>query len=202
MIDKRFPKWDVDVEKGTIYSLYWKKNVGYASNSGYITVTPPKGYKHSGLHQYIWMVANGCDIPIGYEIHHIDGNRHNNSISNLKLVDISKHRSEHHKGIKQSKDTKTKISKGNKGKKLTEETKHKISESHKGKTSPFKGKISPNRVKVIQYGLDGTLIKVWDCISECSSYNFHRSNIIGCCNGKYKTHKGYIWKYYSEQKDV
>ena len=45
MIDKRFPKWDVDVEKGTIYSLYWKKNVGYASNSGYITVTPPKGCK-------------------------------------------------------------------------------------------------------------------------------------------------------------
>jgi hypothetical protein len=38
----------------------------------------------------IWEKANG-PIPDDYEIHHIDGNRSNNNLSNLMLVSIEEH---------------------------------------------------------------------------------------------------------------
>lgn len=38
----------------------------------------------------IWEKTNG-KIPDGYEIHHIDGNRSNNDIQNLKLVSLQEH---------------------------------------------------------------------------------------------------------------
>ena len=196
MIDKRFPNWDVDIEKGTVYSLYYKKYIGVIGINGYVKVHPPKGYKHKSVHQYIWMVANQAEIPEGYDIHHIDGNRSNNSINNLELIEQSTHRSEHNKGNinwlgkKHTEETKKKISEYNKGKKHTEETKKKIGEK--------------NSKKVVQYTIDGELVKIWGSIAECSNNGFNGTNIVNCCKGKphYHTHKGFIWEYYEEQKDV
>lgn len=37
------------------------------------------------LHIQVWKYYNG-DIPKGYHIHHVDGNTHNNDISNLNLI--------------------------------------------------------------------------------------------------------------------
>ena len=39
----------------------------------------------------IWEEYHGKDIPAGYEIHHIDGNRSNNDPSNLLCVSIEEH---------------------------------------------------------------------------------------------------------------
>ena len=39
----------------------------------------------------IWELANDKEIPAGCEIHHIDGNRKNNNIENLKMVTIAEH---------------------------------------------------------------------------------------------------------------
>lgn len=39
----------------------------------------------------IWEQYHGCRIPCGYEIHHIDGNRLNNRIDNLKCVSPEEH---------------------------------------------------------------------------------------------------------------
>ena len=49
----------------------------------------------------IWERVNG-PIPkdehgISYDIHHIDGNRSNNSIENLKCVSVQEHFDIHHK---------------------------------------------------------------------------------------------------------
>ena len=200
MIDKRFPNWDVDVENGTIFSLYWNKYVGCADKNGYITIYPPKGYKHRCVHQYIWMVANGCDIPEGYDIHHMDGNRHNNSINNLKLIDEKIHLSEHSKGStnrlgsKLSEECKKRISYKLKGRHLSEEHKENIR----------KGNINnPNfSKKVCQYTLDGDLVNIWVSMGEAERNGFNHNNICECCKGKKKTHKGFIWKYYEEEKDV
>ena len=53
--------------------------------------------------------------------------------------------------------------------------------------------------KVIQYGLDGSLIKVWDSISIASRYyGVKRWTICGCCAGRQKTSCGYIWRYSDE----
>jgi len=54
--------------------------------------TPKRGKEHI----LIWRKANGCiPIPKGYAIHHIDLNKTNNNIHNLKLLSISEHRKLH-----------------------------------------------------------------------------------------------------------
>lgn len=163
MIDERFPNWLIDVEKGTIYSLKHKKYIGSVNENGYVYVRK-QGYKYCRLHQYIWIVANGCDIPEGYDIHHIDGNPLNNSIYNLELIESFKHRSEHKKG--------TQLNRKDLSKQIT------------------------------QYTLEGELIKIWDSVMECDRNGYDKGQVSRCCQGKRKTHKGFIWKYYEEQKDV
>lgn len=191
MIDERFPQWDIDVEKGTIYSLYHKRYVGSADKLGYIRVKKQKNYKCNFLHQYIWMVANGSDIPEGYEIHHIDRNPSNNSIYNLELVEKTEHRKEHHKGKKLSDKHRKIISENNKTRIIRDDTRKLISEIQLN--NPSKSK------KVAQYTLDGELVKVWESTNECGRNGFNQGNVSACCRGERNTHKGFIWKYLNEE---
>lgn len=39
------------------------------------------------------------------------------------------------------------------------------------------------------------LVAVWPSIAECSKNGYAQQHICACCNGKRKTHKGYIWSY-------
>lgn len=43
------------------------------------------------LHRCVWEKQN-CEVPDGYEIHHIDGDKANNDLSNLQLIRIHDHR--------------------------------------------------------------------------------------------------------------
>ena len=49
--------------------------------------------------------------------------------------------------------------------------------------------------KVYQYDKDYNLIKIWPSTKECGRNGFFSSHVCACCNGKQKTHKGYIWSY-------
>ena len=49
--------------------------------------------------------------------------------------------------------------------------------------------------RVLQFTLDGELIREWPSISECGRNGFCIGNICECCQGKLKSHKGYIWRY-------
>lgn len=53
-----------------------------------------KGYwqtsRHKRLHVYVWEKHNG-KVPDGYQVHHIDGDKTNNDISNLQLLSQSEH---------------------------------------------------------------------------------------------------------------
>lgn len=53
-------------------------------------------FQHQGkrLHVAVWKYHNG-DIPKGYHVHHIDENRSNNQIENLKLMESGMHSSLH-----------------------------------------------------------------------------------------------------------
>lgn len=53
-------------------------------------------FQHKGkrLHRAVWEYHNG-DIPEGYHVHHKDGDRSNNQICNLVLMDGSEHLREH-----------------------------------------------------------------------------------------------------------
>jgi len=55
-------------------------------------------------------------------------------------------------------------------------------------------------IPILQYTIDGKLVKEWKSINEAGRNGFICTNIVKCCKGKYghKTHKGYIWKYKEE----
>ena len=86
-------KYDRWVSKDGLVYRYDKKNDKLVLCAEYIT--PDKGYviislskpKHTPykLHRIVWETFNG-EIPDGYEIDHIDGNKQNNVLSNLRCV--------------------------------------------------------------------------------------------------------------------
>lgn len=49
--------------------------------------------------------------------------------------------------------------------------------------------------EVYQYSKEGELIAVWKSTNECGRNGFNQGSVVSCCNGKLKTHKGYIWSY-------
>ena len=48
---------------------------------------------------------------------------------------------------------------------------------------------------VLQYTLDGEFIREWPSTQECGRNGFNQGHVWDCCQGKRKTHKGFIFKY-------
>lgn len=54
------------------------------------------------------------------------------------------------------------------------------------------------KIKIVQYTLDGNLLKVWDSAKDAGiSLSIPDTNICNCCKGNRRTAGGYIWKYYN-----
>lgn len=49
--------------------------------------------------------------------------------------------------------------------------------------------------KVLQLTKSGELFREWESTRECGRNGFDSGAVCKCCNGKLKSHKGYIWKY-------
>jgi len=74
------------------------------------------------------------------------------------------------------------LSKSAIGKKMTESAKKKMGDNQK--------------LSVLQYDLDGNFVKEWEGATDAvKSVGKHSTNIIRCCQGKYKQAYGFIWKY-------
>ena len=103
-------------------------------------------FKRHAVHQ--WQVHTHLGYKKDYDIHHLDENKLNNSLSNLIYLTRSEHAKIHSNGKILSEETKKKIGeakKGNKymlGKHHTEETKQKMREAMKGKIWINNGVIS------------------------------------------------------------
>lgn len=95
-------------------TIFGKALIG---SHGYYRITSPKKdkYDHKLLHRLIFERFYG-KIPKGYHIHHIDENKLNNCIFNLKLVSHSEHITLHNKGKKQSFESRENSSKAKLGK--------------------------------------------------------------------------------------
>ena len=48
---------------------------------------------------------------------------------------------------------------------------------------------------VLQFTLDGHLIREWSSTMECERNGFHFGNVAACCRGKKPQYKGFKWKY-------
>ena len=69
------------------------------SNQGYYYITTNEyGFRNQLLHRLIMADAIGCGILSNYVVHHIDGDKLNNDLSNLELLTNEEHTSLHHKG--------------------------------------------------------------------------------------------------------
>lgn len=62
--------------------------VPFVTKLGYCSLQVPKNIRLTvPFHHIVWMLHNQTTIPDNLEIDHIDGNRQNNHINNLRLVD-------------------------------------------------------------------------------------------------------------------
>ena len=48
---------------------------------------------------------------------------------------------------------------------------------------------------VLQFTLDGHLIREWSSTMECERNGFHFGNVAACCRGEKPHYKGFKWKY-------
>lgn len=59
----------------------------------------------------------------------------------------------------------------------------------------IKRRVEKQSKPVLQYTIDGILVKEWSSIMECGRNGFHIFCISSCCNGKQKIHKGFKWAF-------
>lgn len=68
----------------------------YKKREGYYKADFVKFGKTVYMHRYVWEYSNG-EIPDGHHVHHIDGDKANNALSNLELISSSDHSKLHNK---------------------------------------------------------------------------------------------------------
>lgn len=81
------------------------------------------------------------------------------------------------------------------GMKVSDESRKKMSNARKGKSPWNKGNMKD---VILQLDLENNILKEWSSLGDLKSEGFQIPNILNCCNGSRKSHKGFIWKYKSD----
>ena len=153
-----------------------------------------RGYHKSkgrSIHRYIWEKYNGS-IPKGHVIHHIDHDKNNNILSNLRLMSRQDHNIYH-----LSIANKAKI-----GKHRSYETRQKLSKAFKGRVSHFKGSTHTQKAKEKNRKAHNKRLL---CISTGVEYestkeaarltNGSQTGISAACIGRLLTSGNCQWRY-------
>lgn len=131
------------------------------------------------------------------DVHHIDKNKENNNVSNLRCID-----SELHQRLHKTKYSKTKhcIVCGKEFEPHPTKRKRNKVCSDECRLLYLKSHNAQYKIPIEQLSLDGELIKGWNSARDVQNeLGFFESNINKCCNGHINTYKGFKWRY-AEQK--
>lgn len=64
------------------------------------------------------------------------------------------------------------------------------------------GQKSPHRKKILQFNIDGELVKIHESINHAGRvHNTTAGNITSCCKGRYRLCKGYVFRYENYTKE-
>lgn len=138
--------------------------------NGYLRVSlSNNGIKKRFLvHRLVWQTFVG-EIPPEWEINHLDENKENNHLENLKACS---HGDNINWGTRNAK----------------------VAATLRGKKRPDIAAALSKAVEAIDK-VTGRVIFTFPSINEAGRQGFRRSHISECCNGKLKSHKGFIWRY-------
>ena len=113
----------------------------------------------------------------GCHVHHKDFNPLHNTPDNLIVMTEREHLQLHYQHQPDS------------FRKPSEKRSKSISKALRGRRAPEK------HIPILQYTLDGVLVKEWECISDVTSAGYSPGNVCWCCRGKIKTAYGFKWSY-------
>ncbi|MDV3943630.1 hypothetical protein CMT69_01605 [Elizabethkingia anophelis] len=146
------------------YCLLKGKNIkSCIASNGYSVVNIKS--KTNYVHRLVYEAFNG-EIEDGMTINHINGNKQDNSISNLEKVTYSENHLHAFNTLKRKPNPLGRFGKY-----------HNVSKA------------------VDQFDLNGNLIESFECARDAyRKRGFSYREISACINGKRKTHSGFIWK--------
>lgn len=144
-------------------------------------------------HRVVMENALGFKLPKDFVVHHINGNKMDNRIENLAVMTHKAHSVLHNQKypltkscIVCGKEFTPKPSKRERARVCSVECK---------RINDLSNAVKRKRA-IMQYSLQGELIKTWDSARDVQNeLGFHESNINKCCKGKINSYKGYRWQY-------
>ena len=132
---------------------------------------------HIDQHRKVIDDSSGAQIPDGCVVHRKDGDKRNNSLTNLTVMTRAEHSRLHHPV----------------GTWLSSEVKTKLLEAQ---LAYWKNRPSPVDRPVVQLSLSGEVVARFRSARDAQRKTGHfNSHIILCCKGKRRTHHGFMWRY-------
>lgn len=162
---------------GRVMSLRTGKILKNQPNRGYLCTTlTNQTTKRFSVHRLVYEAFHG-PIPDGLQIDHIDGDKANNTLSNLRAVTPKENVN--------NPITLERVKESNRKKARNLEWREKMRQTKKRSTP------------VVQINIENDeVVRVWNTASEaCRELGINNGNLSSCCHGRQKTAGGYRWRF-------